>query len=320
MGWARNAAVLLATAIAIVAAVLAGCDDGSGAQPAPPGDGEPAGLLVYLVDHANPPLCPDPCHDEDPPAGGSKQWLELVPASGGEPRRIGCVWEHPRRCQEGEPPPGRWGPVFSPRGGLIATVDTIDVPSAKPGEVLIHDLDGKVVGRVTAPGNTDAAAWSPDERYLAVATDWPPGDALYMVDRRRNRHRLISRDAGAVKWSARNLMATRTLTVMRPDGRVVHRFGHKNGSVYDWSPSGKTIAFACRKAICAARYDGKARRVLTRRCHPGTGSLLAWSPDGDWIACSRGGDLVAVRLHDGAVRVIRAGHPDESVYDVDWGK
>ncbi len=307
--------------VAILAAVAACGGDGK-AQPAPPPDDVPPGFLVYLVERENPPACSDPCEDDDPPASGSSAWLELAPPDGGERRRVSCVWEDPGECKEGEGSSGRHNPVFSPSGSEFATTETIDVPGPEPGEVLIHDLEGRVVDRVTAPGNTGGVAWSPDGRKLAVATDWPRtwGGALYLISRKSKRRRLLARHAGPVKWSARNLLATQRLVVMRLDGRIVHRFRHEPTAAYDWSPDGKTLAFECKQGICAARYDGSKRRVLTRRCTGYNWSNVAWSPDGRWIACYRRGNLVAVRLHDGLIRVIRPTPDEEIFWDVDWAK
>jgi dipeptidyl aminopeptidase/acylaminoacyl peptidase len=319
MGYLRSQRVLF-TAVALCALVTAaGCGEESPPR-ATPSAGDPPGFLLYLVEHEE-PACPDPCDDEDPPAGAQTAWIETVRGDGTGLRRVSCVWANPTRC-DGEGHIGGHQPRISPSGRFFATSDGPGTVSTDFAHVRVHDLDGRVVDRLRVPGNPKAVSWSPDERYLAVTTDRPHGAPLYLVPRSGGRYRLLRRNGGwLTDWSRKGLLAgaLQPLGVFRSDGRMLYRLTRVK-SAFDWSPSGHLLAFGCRgQAICAVRYDGRRRRVLTRRCSAGTYSPLAWSPDGRWIACTRSQELVAVRLSDDAVRVIREQRPRDAIYDVDWG-
>ena len=281
-----------------------------GAAPAPPG------FLVLYVEHDEPPDCPEPCEDTDPPAGDQSTLIETVRADGSGRRLVGC--ERGSSCAPGVAQLASAGsPQIAPDGRVIATVGSDGV-----NDVHLQDLRARVVAGMNVPGSPHSVAWSPDGRRLAVASDRPTG-AVYAMRRDGTGQRLVATERLArVSWSRRNVLALsgRLLTLVRPDGReIASQIRHRTFAAVDWSPDGRLLAYGCGNAICALRSDGGGRRVLTRKCGANDLSPLAWSPDGEWVACLRGNLLVAVRLRDSAVAVIRDDLPGDVVYDADWG-
>jgi hypothetical protein len=313
MGSTRRLAV--ATCVLAGVVVLGGQSVGQAGQPAPGGP-DPPGRLVYGVEHEDPPECYDPpCDPYDYEPGEQSQWNETVLADGSERRRITPVRTGATSCPNWRPAFGGY-PQLSPTGQLIAL--------GHCGAVVIRNPQGGIEDSVSFPGNVYTAAWSPDERSLAVSAESSDGDVqpIRVVDLEDGSRRKISkRHATNVRWSSRNRIGfwdAARVVVVKPGGKVLHRV--KADSEFDWTADGRRLIFPCPKGVCVVRADGTHRHLLTDRCGRGLLASVAASPDGRWIACTRGRDIVAVRLADDAVRVIRkGGGPGYHLfYSLDW--
>jgi hypothetical protein len=282
------------------------------------GGTEPSGRLVYMVGHEDPPQCLDPpCRSDDLEPGAQSHWIETALANGDDRRRLTPVRTGTDTCRNGRPAFGGY-PQISPTGRLIAI--------GHCSGVVMRNPHGRVERRVHFPGNVFTASWSPDEHALAVSSEASSGDLqpVRVVDLANGRrHKLNHHSVTEVRWSRRNLIGFWDVTlqrvaVLRPTGKVVSRLKHVDSN-FAWAADGRRLAYPCAKGICVVRADGTHRHVVTRRCGQGDLPYVAWSPDGHWVACERGRDLVAVRIKDGAIRVIRKNGPGDLVASVDWG-
>jgi Tol biopolymer transport system component len=157
-------------------------------------------------------------------------------------------------------------PAWSPDGHLIAFAS-----SRRGGGIYVLRPDGTVLRRLVAGATTDVA-WSPDGGRLAYVG----ADGLYVVGRDGGPPRRIARDR------------------LREPA---------------WAPHGERLAVVREErdlttAIYVMNADGTGlRRLLSP--YAGSEAEPSWSPDGRELAVEAGnGQLVAVRVADGAVRKI----------------
>jgi hypothetical protein len=305
----------LAAICALAGVVVLG---GQAAGQAAPGGPEPSGRLVYGVEHEDPPECYDPpCEPYDYEPGAQSQWNETVLADGSGRRRITPKRTGTTSCPNWRPAFGGY-PQFDSTGRLIAL--------GHCGAVVIRNPQGGIEDSVELPGNVMMAAFSPDGRTLAVSWESSDGDLqpIRVVDLEDGSRRTISKHyATDVRWSSLNRIAfwdvqLQRVAVVKPGGKVLHRV--KADADFDWAADGRRILYPCAKGVCVVRVDGTHRHLVTDRCGRGLLASVAASPDGRWVACTRGRDIVAVRLADDAVRVIRrgAGPGYHLFYSLDW--
>ncbi len=135
------------------------------------------------------------------------------------------------------------------------------------------------------------AAWSPDGRRIAFASDRDGGNHIYVVGLDGDGLRQLTdgpADDTGPSWSpdgtriafARETAEGRSrLVVAGADGGGLRQLAP--GEEPAWSPDGRMIAFARGGLIFLAHADGTGERQLTSG--PGDGAP-AWSPDGKRIA------------------------------------
>jgi Tol biopolymer transport system component len=221
--------------------------------------------------------------------------------------------------------------------------------------VIVADADGKkrprLVGRTRS---VLTAAWSPDGRALAyVSTIRPPDEdmeggvtGLFVVDLSgKKRPRLVASAESITgpQWSP----DSSRIAYVRINGKytcceihAVRRDGRGNGWVVgsrgsvlqavgpSWSPDGREIAYhLCGQGSCSIHMvradgtlaaDGTRDRILTSPPMPGSDSFPIWSPDGSWIAVTRG--FGEGKGKGTAIVVLRADGVDErTVATSGWG-
>jgi Tol biopolymer transport system component len=138
--------------------------------------------------------------------------------------------------------------------------------------------------------------WSPDGRYLALATTGPQSD-LYIVDIYHGKRWNITRDYATDQyptWSPDGqrlaFYSTRSdglhfdVYLIDSDGSNLRRLTFSEGGYPAWSPDGSQIVFSARLEgnLYITDVDSGSTRQLTDT--PGDDRNPIWSPDGSQIA------------------------------------
>ncbi|HET9767598.1 MAG TPA: S9 family peptidase [Thermoanaerobaculia bacterium] len=223
--------------------------------------------------------------------------LYVVPADGGEPRRLG---ESVRILNTPLPAPRlRW----SPDG---AAVGLLAVAGEKP-QAFAVPLDSSVARQLTdAPEGISGFAWSPDGKSVAYLTrePLPPEEA---------KRRALVIHAGAPDPPSR--------LVVRPLGGGEPRTltsATQYVDSFSWTPDGRELVYsAAPRSGFTAQYEtriyavaaggGEPRTIVDR---PGLNNRVDVSPDGRWVAfitSNRRFDIMAARSL--AVVPITGGEP-----------
>ncbi|MGB9774805.1 MAG: TolB family protein [Bacteroidota bacterium] len=161
---------------------------------------------------------------------------------------------------------------WSPDGKRLAYGETFCTESANGFEVLfrigVMDTEGRN-GKVLTSGLFPC--WSPTGEWIAFVR-YPNGV-----------HDRIPSD----------------LFLIRPDGLGERLLFESPVPIHEfvWNPNGKEIAFAADGAIWIVDLEGMPRQLSKSAFHRCT----AWSPDGEWLACERQGDIYAVRVDDALI-------------------
>jgi len=219
----------------------------------------------------------------DAAADDYRSAIWVVPASGGEPRRL----THGSR-RDSAPrwsPDGRWLAFLSDRDGGAP-------------QLYLLPADGGEARKVTAlEGGAGPAAWAPDGTRLAFAArgplETPPADREARA-RWAERPRVITRAAYKDDGAGYQLDTRSHLFVVRVADGEVRRVTDAVGDdrTPAWAPDGRRLVFS-RTRAGAADYqvsdlwvvdlDGGAPRQLT--VDVGRAASPTWSPDGATIAC-----------------------------------
>lgn len=207
------------------------------------------------------------------PDGSAKTWLRL--RSNVKPRCNGDSG-----CSRTT---SWWSPSWSPNGRRLALVGTIDDGTMDgDNRVFIRDANGRTRQIFFSDVGTGGVAWAPNGKSIVHDTgrDTPalillkPGatkaqlkgqfrairggqDATWSPDARTLAFRYT---AGEDDWG---ISIFRGIATMRPDGshfKVLVRTGRRSGTDPDWSPDGRTIAFAWN-GICTVDLKGHVTRL-----------------------------------------------------------
>lgn len=208
-------------------------------------------------------------------------------------------------------------PVWSPDGRRIAFAVTKPTPEG----IWVVDSKGSGLRRLTLGA---APTWSHDGRRIAFERWDSVGDdpSLFTANADgRHVRRLTGESCGVggcydlgPSWSP-NGRAIAFLRGVEPEIYVVASDGTglrrltRTPDVEEerpaWSPDGRHLAYVARRGsdigLYVMRADGTARRRLTHGFHVNSPT---WSPDGRTIAFSRNGDIYAVSVDGGGVRLL----------------
>ncbi len=222
------------------------------------------------------------------------------------------------------------GGVISPDGRLVAyTVrETNWEDDRYDTQIWLADVRSGATRQLTsAPKSSSAPAWSPDSRTLAFGSDRADRRQIYLIDPAGGEaQKLTSGDesAGSFKWSPDGKSIAYTMSdppsealkarekiygqfdVIGQEHRMTHLYvidvaakasrrltkGDFTVGSFDWSPSGRDIAFDHRinsdnanggtaNISIVSVADGTIRPLVTQ---DGPDSNPVWSPDGTRIA------------------------------------
>jgi Tol biopolymer transport system component len=224
------------------------------------------------------------------------------------------------------------------RGAVMAFAATLLLAGSPPpqGSIAYDDFAGSGdqiqlfrerpdgSGRVRLTGGAGSylqPVWSPDGRRLVAVGG--PGLVVLTRGGRVLRRLRVSGSAHEPRWSHDGTRiaylelhcqdplghedpACADLWIVRADGTGRRRLSASGvdasqglGTLYSWSPDGKSIAYVSHNGIAAVEVATGRTRLLHRSPHLIT-QYPAWSPDGRWIAFAlqrapgRVSDLVAV--------------------------
>lgn len=212
-------------------------------------------------------------------------------------------WDGTQTIRVTSSPDGESSPRWSPDGKYLAFVSGRQ--EGKGGQVWLLDRRGGEAQRLTMiKGGVSEYAWSPDAKRLVLVLDQETDSVTrkdtaehktpkpIVVDRYR-----FKRDVDGFLGTTRSHLAlfdvaTKTLDTLTSE--------LEDDDSPAWSPDGRSIAFV-REAppepnkgtdsdiwVVEARAGAKAR-PLTDFAGPDNGRV-SWSPDGKWIAFTRGDD------------------------------
>jgi dipeptidyl aminopeptidase/acylaminoacyl peptidase len=210
-------------------------------------------------------------------------------------------WDGTQTIRVTSSPDGESSPRWSPDGRYLAFVSSRQ--EGKGGQVWLLDRRGGEAQRLTmVKGGIDDFVWSPDAKRLVLVLD-EETDSIARKDtaERKTPKPIVvdryhfKRDIAGYLGSKRTHLALFDVAAKKLDTLTSEAYDDDSPS---WSPDGQRIAFV-REAVAEpgkardsdvfvidARPGGRAKQ-LTDFDGP-DGGRPAWSPDGKWLAFTRG--------------------------------
>ncbi|HEX6315602.1 MAG TPA: prolyl oligopeptidase family serine peptidase, partial [Gemmatimonadaceae bacterium] len=205
-------------------------------------------------------------------ARGRARDLFLIPAAGGEPRRLVSADSHPG------------GPAWSPDGTLLAFLGEYSAQDPHRQVYAVPRDGGEPRALTRAPSGVRGFAFSPDGRSLAYLAPEPVPDPDAERQRKGYDAVVYGEPAAHVRLWVKELSRGAPRAVTPPD-RTVREFV--------WSPDGKAFGLQVTEGTDAIS-SRNFRRLYTTPAAGGELTLLArtegqlgsmaWSPDGGYLA------------------------------------
>lgn len=241
-------------------------------------------------------------------------------------------WDGTQTVRVTSTPEGESSPRWSPDGRFLAFVSGRQ--DGKGGQVWLLDRRGGEAQRLTThKGGISDFAWSPDAKRLVVVLDEETDSAARKDTAKRDIPKPIvidrynfKRDIAGYLGTKRTHLALFDIATKALDSLTSEFTDDASPS---WSPDGQRIAFIRSTPAEPGRRSlsnvyvvdarrGAAPKQLTDFTGP-DGSRPAWSPDGKWLAFTRGDEpkysaymlnKIAVVASDGSVpaRVVTASY------------
>jgi dipeptidyl aminopeptidase/acylaminoacyl peptidase len=185
--------------------------------------------------------------------------------------------------------------------------------AGRPGELLLVDGRGSIVGRATTGETTGVAAWSRDGTRLAHAEGNLEHPDLVVTDPELTelvRFRLPGPAVAPLSWSPDDRQIA--FTVVSASSSQVFVLDVQPGAVPrpitdpdlnalapSWAPDGDVIAIrggvgADQQALFIVRPDGSGLARLSRQAHAVDFCSLSWTPDGRSIVFGTGSGTAAI--------------------------
>ncbi len=142
--------------------------------------------------------------------------------------------------------------------------------------------------RIVTTDDRSARVW--DAQTYRLLFTLPHNDTVYHASFSPDHTRLVTASAdGFVRiWELSTGTLVRSLTQQRPGGSP----GHYIMFMAAMSPDARVVAAINEPGTCAYVWDVTTGTLLGELANgPGANSSLAFSPDGDWLATSGGGDV-----------------------------
>ncbi|HJQ18827.1 MAG TPA: S9 family peptidase [Gemmatimonadaceae bacterium] len=226
-------------------------------------------------------------------------------------------WDGSQNIRLTSSPDGESSPRWSPDGRYLAFVSGRQ--EGKGGQIWLLDRRGGEAQRLTqVKGGVSGYQWSPDSKRLLVVID-EETDTLAARDTAEKKtpkpividRYQFKRDVTGYLGSSRSHLALFDVAAKKLDTLTRGLDDDENAT---WSPDGRSIAFVRTPTSEASQVEnsdvyvmearaGATPRRLTDFAGP-DGGRLAWSPDGKWIAFSRGDEPKFYAYHMDKIAIV----------------
>jgi dipeptidyl aminopeptidase/acylaminoacyl peptidase len=210
-------------------------------------------------------------------------------------------WDGTQNIRLTSTPEGESSPRWSPDGRYLAFVSARQ--EGKGGQIWLLDRRGGEAQRITQiRGGVSEYMWSPDSKRLAIAVD-EETDSLAKADTSEKKTpKPIVIDRYQFKRDVTGYLQTKRshLAVFDVESKKLESLtsGLDDDGSPSWSPDGKAIAFVRTPTREPRQIENSDVYVIEARAGAAPkrltdfvgsdGGRLTWSPDGKWIAFTRG--------------------------------
>src|SRR6185503_11278425 len=210
-------------------------------------------------------------------------------------------WDGTQNIRLTSTPDGESSPRWSPDGRYLAFVSGRQ--EGKGGQIWLLDRRGGEAQRITQiRGGVSEYQWSPESKRLALIIDEETDSLLKSDTAEKKTPKPIVIDRYQFKRDVAGYLETKRshLSVFDVASKKVDSLttGLDDDASPSWSPDGKSIAFVRTPTRDPAQVENSDVYVIEARPgasprrltdFPGSDEgRLAWSPDGNWIAFTRG--------------------------------